>query len=134
MLTKKPLFALVLMFSAAAGCTLLDRQPAPNIETTPPYLQSQRNQLEELRSFHDKESVKMSKMSDDVHIIRNREMERLETAGKELEKDKLWQEDYERTLERREKWAGWFKKKNKDKDEAPLISNRTDEANKKTVR
>jgi len=127
---KKHLFVLLLIF-AAAGCNLLDRQPTPNIEMTPPYWQSQR-QLEELRTFHEKESAKMSKMSDEVHVVRNREMERLEAAGKELEKDKLWQEDYDKTLERRAKMSSWFKKK--DKNEAPAISNRTDEANKQTVR
>ena len=125
---RKHLFILLLIFATVVGCNLLDRQPAPNIKTTPPYWQSQR-QLEELRTFHEKESAKMSQ---EMHVVRNREMERLEAAGKELEKDKLWQEDYEKTLERRAKWTGWFKKK--DKTEAPAISSRTDEANKKTVR
>ena len=125
MFTEKRLFVVLLWtFAIGAGCNLLDRQPAPNIEATPPYWQSQ-NQLEDLRSFHEKESAKMSKMSEEVHIVRNREMERLEAAGKELEKDKHWQEDYEKTLERREKWTSWFKKK--DKNDAPLMSSRTSE-------
>jgi hypothetical protein len=106
---------LLLLFVVSAGCTILDRRP-PNLESAPPYWQpeSQRvvqNQLEEMRVFHDKESAKMS---EDIHVFRNREMERLAKAGKELEKDKLWQEDYEKTIERREKWASWFKKKNKE--------------------
>ena len=106
---KKSLFVLLFVF-AAGGCHLLDRQPPPNIEATPPYWQPQ-SQLEGLRTFHEKESVKMQQMSNEVHIVRNREMERLEAAGKELEREKQWQYDYEKTVERREKWTGWFKKK-----------------------
>ena len=121
--TKKSLFVLLFVF-AVGGCHLLDHQPSPNIETTPPYWQPQ-SQLEELRAFHDRESVKMQQMSNEVHIVRNREMERLEAAGKELEKEKEWQDDYEKTVERREKWTGWFKKKNKN--EAPLTSSLPDD-------
>ena len=117
--TTKVFFVLIFFFATAAGCSLLDRQPPPNIETTPPYWQPQ-SQMEELRSFHDKESAKMSQLSNEVHIVRNREMERLEAASKELEKEQHWQEDYEKTVERREKWSGWFKKKNKN--DAPLTS------------
>ena len=125
MFMEKHLFILLFALVMTAGCNLLERQPPPNIETTPPYWQSQ-SQLEGLRSFHEQESAKMAKMSDDVHIVRNREMERLEAAGKELEQEKLWQEDYEKTVERREKWAGLFKKKNQD--EAPMTGSRADEA------
>ena len=124
MLTEKHLFILLLVLITMAGCGLLERQPAPNIETTPPYWQPQ-SQMDELRSFHESESAKMSQMSDEVHVVRNREMERLEAAGKELDKEKRWQEDYEQTVERREKWASWFKKKGKN--ETPLISNHADE-------
>jgi hypothetical protein len=98
---------------------MFDRQPPPNIETTPPYWQSQ-SQLEELRLFHEKETANMARMSEDVHVVRNREMERLEAASKELEREKLWQEDYEKTVEQRANWASWFKKKNKKED--PLTS------------
>ena len=42
---KKTLFILLFVF-VAGGCHLLDRQPPPNIETTPPYWQPQ-SQLEE---------------------------------------------------------------------------------------
>ena len=122
---EKHLFILLVALVMAAGCNLLERQPPPNIETTPPYWQPQ-SQLEGLRTFHEQESAKMAKMSDDVHVVRNREMERLEAAGKELEQEKLWQEDYEKTIERREKWAGWFKKKNQD--DVPMTSSRADEA------
>jgi hypothetical protein len=109
------------------GCTVLDRHP-PNVESAPPYWQpeSQRavqNQLEEMRVFHDKESAKMS---EEVHVFRNKEMDRLASAGKELEKDKLWQEDYEKTLERREKWTSWFKKKNKENKNETQVAGGTD--------
>ena len=91
---------------------MLDRLKAPDLAETPPYLQSQEQlaqaQLEEMRAFHEKESAKML---EDVRVFRNGEMERLTRAGKELEKEKRWQEDYEKTLERREKWSSWFTKK-----------------------
>jgi hypothetical protein len=114
---------LSLLFVVSAGCTMLDRRP-PNLESAPPYWQpeSQRvqSQLEEMRVFHDKESAKLS---EDIHVFRNREMDRLASAGKEVEKDKLWQEDYKKTIERREKWTSWFKKKNKEnKNDAPVAS------------
>ena len=107
----KYLFALLLMFAVMPGCGLLDRHSPPNIVSAPPYLQSEnqqmRDQLTEMRIFHEKESAKIS---EDLHIVRNREMERLGAASKELEKDRLWQEDYEKTLARRSKWTSWFKK------------------------
>ena len=105
-------FVLLLMLAASAGCHTLDRQPPPNVTAAPPYWQSQsqrqlaESQLNEMRTFHEKESAKLS---EDVHVFRNHEMARLENAGKELEKDKLWQEDYEKTVERRKKWTSWFK-------------------------
>ena len=107
-------FVLLLMFAVSAGCTMLDRQSPPNVATAPPYWQSESqrqladSQLAEMRAFHEKESAKIA---EDVHVFRNHEMVRLENAGKELEKDRLWQEDYEKTIERRNKWTSWFKSK-----------------------
>jgi hypothetical protein len=121
-MSSKNLF-LLLMFVVSAGCTMLDRSP-PDIEAAPPYLQSHsqrtQSQLDEMRVFHDKESAKMS---EDMYIFRNREMERLVSTGKELEREKLWQEDYEKTLERREKWTSWFKKKNKESKGDSSVAN-----------
>jgi hypothetical protein len=123
---SKYLFTLLLIGAVSAGCNIMDRQPAPNVAAPPPYWQSQnraaQSQLAEMRAFHEKESATIS---EEMHVFRNREIERLESAGKELEKERLWQEDYEKTLERREKRTSWFKKKNKD--DAPLVS----EASKK---
>jgi len=108
---EKCFFTLLLVFTIAPGCGLFDRQSPPSVVTPPPYLQSQNqqmhNQLAELRVFHEKESAQIA---EDMHVVRNREMERLGAVGKELEKDRLWQEDYAKTLERRSKWASWFKK------------------------
>ena len=122
-MSSRYLYILILLFAVSAGCAMLDRKP-PEVATTPPYLQSQselaQDQLDEMRAFHDKESAKMS---EEMHVFRNREIERLAETGKELERDKRWQEDYERTLQRREKWTSWFKKKNKeDKSDAPSVS------------
>jgi len=113
---SKYFFFLLLMFSVSAGCTMLDRNQPPNVTTAPPYWQSESQrqladrQLGEMRAFHEKESVKMT---DDMHVFRNHEMERLESVGEELKKDKLWQEDYEKTVEKRKKWTSWFKSKPK---------------------
>ena len=110
---KKYLFTL-LIFVVLAGCNLMDQQQSPNITTAPPYLQPRservQSQLDEMRAFHEKESAAMS---EEVYVVRNREMERLKVAGKELEKDRLWEEDCKKTQERRTKWTSWFKKKDK---------------------
>jgi len=113
----KYLFALLLVFVVSAGCTLMDKQQSPSVAETPPYLQPRsgqtQNQLAELRAFHEKDSAKIS---EDLRVAHNREMAKLEAAGKELEREKLWQEDYEKTQERRAKWmswTNWFKKGDK---------------------
>ena len=117
---------LLLVFTVSSGCNLMERQQSPNIAETPPYWQPKsemaHSQLAGMRAFHEKESAKMS---EDMHAARNREIERLEAVSKELEKDKRGKESYEKTLERREKWAGWFKMKDKNnkKDTAlPMVS------------
>jgi hypothetical protein len=119
MATKNYLFAPLLVLSVlTAGCNLMEQQTPPNVAETPPYLQPRselaQSQLAEMRAFHDKESAQMT---EEMRVIRNREIERLETAGKEIEQEKIWQDDYEKTLEQREKrsnWiANWFKKKDK---------------------
>jgi len=122
-MSSKYHFVLLLTLVLSAGCNILDRS-SPNVATTPPYWQPQgqhtQSQFDEMRAFHDKESAKMS---EDMHVFRNREMERLAKAGKELEIEKYQQEDYEKTLERRERWTSWFKKKDKEsKNDAPLVS------------
>lgn len=120
----KHFFALLLIFAMSAGCNLMDRQTPPNVAETPPYLQPRseqtQSQLAEMRVFHEKD---FAKMSDDMHVARNREMERLGSAGKELAKDQLWQEDYEKTLERRAKWTSWFKKTGKEDKKGASSSN-----------
>jgi len=89
----------------------MDRQPLPDIAETPPYLQQRnepaQNQLAEMRAFHENESARMSK---EMHLVHNAEMERLGAAGKALERDYHWQEDYQKAQERRAKWTSWFKK------------------------
>ena len=128
----KLFFTLTLMFAVATGCNLMDRQTPPNIAETPPYWQPQseiaHQQLADMRAFHERETAKMS---EDIQVARNREMERLEATGKELEKERLWQEDYEKTVERREKWSNWFKKTEKEtKTEAsPIMTSRIGAAN-----
>lgn len=128
MSAKKFLFVLLLIVIPMSGCNMLeDRQPPPVVETVPPYWQPQ-GEMEELQAFHEKESAKRVAESEEVHIVHNREMERLEAAGEELKKEELWQEDYEKTIERREKWFGWMGKD--EQEESPALSSRTEEANK----
>ena len=70
-----------------------------------------------MRAFHEKEA---DKISEDVHVFRNHEMERLAAAGKELEREKPRQEVPQKMPEQRKQWASWFKKK--DKNNTPLVS------------
>jgi len=122
-----PLLTLVL----AAGCTL-DSQQRTSVTPPPPYWQSQnqqmRDQLSEMRVFHEKES---EKMSDDLHVFRNYEIERLEAAGKQLQREQVAKQVPEQTPAKREKWS-WFKKKDKDHvantpqlTDTPQVSNRS---------
>ena len=117
-MSAKYLFAPLLIFAVSAGCTM-DRTSSPNVMTVPPYLQSQnqlaQTQLAEMRVFHEKET---SKMSEDMHIFQNREIERLAATGKELESRPP--ENPPTTHVQQGKWTNWFKKKNKD--DAPLVS------------
>ena len=113
MLINHRLFVLLLILAVSSGCHLMDRQSPPNIAETPPYLQPQRDlaqsqqQLAEMRALHEKESARMS---ENLNTIQNREMERLTAASKELEREKRWQDDYEKTQKRRAKWMSWFTK------------------------
>jgi hypothetical protein len=106
-----------------SGCSLLQKEPHPNIENTPPYYQSEKS-LSEARMYHN-DSVKG--MAENVHIVRNREMEELEKANKMAEKDELWEQDYQKTMERRAKWSGWFKK---GQDETLMMSDKAKEINR----
>jgi len=106
----------------------MDQQQSPNIAETPPYWQPRSElvhsqQLAEMRAFHERESAKIS---EDMRVARNREMDRLATAGKALERDQRWQEDYEKTQERRANWMSWFRRSgnNAPKDAAPPMASR----------
>jgi hypothetical protein len=66
-----------------AGCGLLESRTKPHIEEVPPYYQHDRFSSE-ARSYHDRES---ENMTNQVHIVRNREMERLTNAKEEEEKE-----------------------------------------------
>jgi len=121
---KKYLFFALLTLLLASGCSL-EKQPAPNVAEAPPYWLSQRersqSQLTELRAFHEKESAEMS---EDVHVFRNHEMERLAAAGKELEAESRQQAHQKKQPEQQDKGIfSFFKKKRKDDTEdAPSVS------------
>ena len=112
---------LLLCSTLASGCHMLDNQKSPDVMTAPPYWQSQsqitQDQLSEMRAFHEKES---SRISEDIHVFRNREVERLAANSKEMESAKPRQaktqnDSRTETPEQRDKWAwlNWFNKKNK---------------------
>jgi len=120
-MSKKHIFVLLLLLVTTAGC-MLDRQQTPSVTTAPPYWQSQnqlaQSQVEDARAFHERES---GALSEEMNVFRNREMERLAAAGKELEKERDRAEKPPKPAEpapvpaQREKWS-WtnlFKKKNK---------------------
>lgn len=124
-------FALLLIFAVSAGCTL-DRQSPPNVTAVPSYWQPQsqheQSQLAEMRAFHESESAKMS---ENLHVFRNHEIERLAATGKDaekvetvekVEKEPLRQAEPTKTAEQRKKWTSlnWFSKKSKN--DAPLVS------------
>jgi hypothetical protein len=115
--------ALSLVF--LSGCGLLESRKKPHIEEVPPYYQHN-GASSELRSYHDRER---ENMTNQVHIVRNREMERLTNSEKQEEKEQQWEEEVKATQEKRAKF--WDKFKITDKhflrsDEAVRISSNLD--------
>ncbi|MCL2005637.1 MAG: hypothetical protein FWG73_05670 [Planctomycetaceae bacterium] len=109
-------FALLLFSLLASGCNVLDSRSSPSVMTVPPYWQSQnhtaQDQMADLRAFHEKES---SNISEDLHVFRNREVERMAAESKEMKKSAPRQENQANGTESKESWAwlNWFNKKNK---------------------
>ena len=123
-------FALLLVFTVSAGCSVVDRQSSSTVAETPPYLQPRselaQSQLADMRAFHERDTAKMT---EDLRAAHNREMGAFGTAGKELERDKRPPEDFGRTPpqpEKRTGWTSWFKKTENDnkKAEPPVMSSR----------
>lgn len=83
---------------------MLESRKKPRIEETPPYYQD--SELERMRAMHERDREVMSKQ---VYVARNKELDKLRKEVEEEKKDKEWEEDYQRTLERREKWSFWKK-------------------------
>ena len=110
-MSVKNFFALLSLFAITSGCNWLDKQPPLDVMTAPPYLQSQsqrmQEQLMEMRAFHEKESAEIS---EDLHIVRNREIERLGATSKELENGHPPQEENGQVFKKRGiMMTGWFK-------------------------
>jgi outer membrane biogenesis lipoprotein LolB len=106
------------------GCAVLEPKPKANLEETPPYYQSEEQSMQ-MRAYHDKD---IEEMSGQMHAYRSKGMKNLEKANKQAEKDRLWEEDYQKTLEKREKrkFSNWFKNGDKTfmmSDEAKKINN-----------
>ena len=110
----KHLFILLSVVTITAGCNMMDRQSTPKVATPPPYWQSQSqleaNHLAEMRAFHERKSAEMS---EGVHVFRNREMERLTAAGRDLEREREGnnhqpapsRESVAKASEQRKKWS-----------------------------
>jgi hypothetical protein len=112
-------------FVVFSGCGLLSGHKKPRIEEVPPYYQHNKTSTE-LQSYHDQERENMATQ---VHIVRNREMERLINSEKKEEKEQQWQEETKTTQEKREKFWNKFKFTDKNflrSDEAVRISSNLD--------
>jgi len=125
---SKHFFVLLFTLTLSAGCNLMERHSPPTVAETPPYLQPRselmQSQLAEMRAFHEEESAKMS---EDLRSSHNREMASLEAVRREQEMDKRRQEEYAKTLERREQqWASSLKKTDNGnkKSPAPVMTSR----------
>ncbi|MDR0610220.1 MAG: hypothetical protein LBG58_08940 [Planctomycetaceae bacterium] len=119
----------VFSLTTFTGCGLLESRKKPRIEEVPPYYQ-QGGFSPEFQSYHDRERENMSQQ---VHIVRNREMERLANAENEEKKERQWEEEIKTTQEKREIFWNKFKINDKitDKnflrsDEAARISSNLD--------
>jgi hypothetical protein len=100
-----------MVFSLAvfAGCGLLESRKKPHIEEVPPYYQ-QPDGFSSVQSYHDRER---ENMTNQVHIVRNREMERLTNSEKEEEKERQWEKEVKETQEKRETFWNKFKMNDK---------------------
>ncbi len=87
-----------------SGCNLFESHKRPRIEETPEYYQN--DEFAAMRSFHERDREKMASQ---VRIVRNKELDKLHREVEEQKKDQAWEEDYQRTLERREKMSFWKK-------------------------
>ena len=132
------LFTLLLILAVSVGCGTTGRQSSSNVAETPPYLQPRseqgKNQMADMRAFHEKDTEKMSgdlRAAHSREMAQSREMGGLGTNARDLERDKRWQEDLERTQaqrqqqtsEKRTGWS-WFKKPEDDsKKEASAVMN-----------
>jgi hypothetical protein len=108
-----------------SGCGLLESRKKPHIEEAPPYYQQNRVSPE-FRSYHDRES---ESMANQIHVVRNREMERLVNSENEAEKNKQYENESDITQEKQEKFWDKFKITDKNflrSDEAVRISSNLD--------
>lgn len=93
---SRPYFILsVLCFSLllTAGCGLLESRKKPNVEESPPYYQSYRDE-------------QRKGMTQQVHVFRNRELEKLEQAQSEEESEQA-EEQKTAVVEKKDK-KKWF--------------------------
>jgi hypothetical protein len=114
-----------------SGCGLLESRKKTRIEEVPPYYQHGKINSE-LRSYHDREC---ENMTNQVHIVRNREMERLIKSGEEEQQEQQEQQQQQQengiktTQEKKEKFWDKFKINDKNflrSDEAVRISSNLD--------
>jgi hypothetical protein len=100
------------------GCGLLESRKKPRIEEVPPYYQHG-GLSSEWQSYHDRER---ENMTNQVHIVRNREMERLANSENEEEKERQYEKEVKATQKKQETFWNKFKINDKVTDKNFLRS------------
>ncbi|MDR2114916.1 MAG: hypothetical protein LBP87_00890 [Planctomycetaceae bacterium] len=115
----------VLSLVFLCGCGLFQSRKKPHIEEIPPYYQQSRANTE-IRSYHDYER---ENMANQVHVVRNREMERLINSENEEKKEQQWENEIKTNQEKQTNFWDKFKIHDKNflrSDEAVRISSNLD--------
>ncbi len=87
-----------------SGCALLEKREKVQIEEVPPHYGYDTHYRNPNAGFHD---PKKDPSVNDPKFIKNKQMLALEQEIDEEKLDKAWDEDYEATMQRREKMKFW---------------------------
>jgi hypothetical protein len=115
----KHIFTFWVFVLLITGCSLLQSPQKPQLEQVPDYY-APSDPMFDAKEYHSKE---VDSMSNQVHIFRNREMDKLQVEGK---REEDWQKDYTDTVKKRKKWNNWLHKGN---DETLMMSDKAKEIN-----
>jgi hypothetical protein len=118
-MTVKHILIFSMFLLLITGCSLLQSPQKPQLEQAPDYY-APSDPMFDAKKYHNKE---VDSMSDQVHVFRNREMDKLQVEGKREEE---WRQDYADTMQKRAKWKNWLHKGN---DETLMMSDKAKEIN-----